>query len=138
MKLSAIRKRLDSLPTRDAAFIEPMECLAITKLPTGPGWVYEIKLDGYRAVAVNSKGKLNLCSRIRKSFHGQYPYIIDSLSDLPENAVVDGEVVALDDEGQGQISRCFSLVAPWGSRTGPSVRLGRTSQTTAIDFKAPA
>ena len=100
MKLSALRKRLDSLHTRDAAFIEPMECLAITKLPTGPGWVYEIKLDGYRAVAVNSKGKLNLCSRIRKSFHGQYPYIIDSLSDLPENAVVDGEVVALDDEGR--------------------------------------
>jgi bifunctional non-homologous end joining protein LigD len=100
MKLSAIRKRLESLPSRNAAFIEAMECLAVTKVPSGPEWVYEIKLDGYRAVAVNSKGKLNLYSRRRKSFHGQYPYIIDALSDLPENAVVDGEVVALDDEGR--------------------------------------
>jgi ATP-dependent DNA ligase len=42
--------RLSSLPTRDPAFIEPMECLAVAKLPDAPGWVWEIKLDGYRAV----------------------------------------------------------------------------------------
>jgi DNA ligase D-like protein (predicted ligase) len=91
---------IDSLPQREAAFIEPMECLAVTKLPEGPEWVYEIKLDGYRAVAINSKGKLNLYSRNRKSFHRQYPYIIDALSDLSENTVVDGEIVALDDQGR--------------------------------------
>ena len=32
-------------------FIEPMECLAVPKLPNGPQWFYEIKLDGYRAEA---------------------------------------------------------------------------------------
>jgi ATP-dependent DNA ligase len=92
--------RLESLPQREATFIEPMECLAVSKLPEGPAWIYEIKLDGYRAVAINSKGQLSLVSRNRKSFNSQYPYIIEALSDLPENTVVDGEVVALDDAGR--------------------------------------
>ena len=74
-----------------------MECLAVTKLPEGSGWLYEVKLDGYRAVAINSKGKLSLYSRKRKPFQRQYPYIIEALSDLPENTVIDGEIVALDD-----------------------------------------
>jgi len=38
-------RSLNSLPSREAGFIEPMECLAVTKLPEGLEWVYEIKLD---------------------------------------------------------------------------------------------
>jgi ATP-dependent DNA ligase len=95
---------LESLPQREAAFIEPMECLAVAKLPEGPEWVFEIKLDGYRAVAINSKGALTLVSRNRKSFNRQYPYIIEALSDLPENTVVDGEIVALHDSGRPDFS----------------------------------
>jgi ATP-dependent DNA ligase len=95
---------LESLPQREATFIEPMECLAVSKLPEGPEWVYEIKLDGYRAVAINSKGALSLVSRNRKSFNSQYPYIVEALSDLPENTVVDGEIVALGDTGRPDFS----------------------------------
>jgi hypothetical protein len=40
----------ETLSVTDATFIEPMECLATAKLPEGPQWVWEIKLDGYRAV----------------------------------------------------------------------------------------
>ena len=39
------------MPDRAAAFIEPMECLAVPKLPDGPEWVYEVKLDGYLALS---------------------------------------------------------------------------------------
>jgi DNA ligase D-like protein (predicted ligase) len=91
---------LKSLPTRDLQFIEPMECLSVPNVPEGPGWTYEIKLDGYRAVAVKSAGKVNLYSRRKKSFNAQYPYLVDALKSLPENSVVDGEVVALDDSGR--------------------------------------
>jgi bifunctional non-homologous end joining protein LigD len=77
-----------------------MECLAVSKLPDGPEWVYEIKLDGYRALAINVDGKLSLYSRRRKSFSRQYRHVLDALRDLPENTVVDGEIVALDDAGR--------------------------------------
>jgi bifunctional non-homologous end joining protein LigD len=77
-----------------------MECLAVSQLPEGSDWVYEIKLDGYRAVGINSNGKLSLFSKNRKSFNRQYPYLVEALSDLDENTVIDGEVVALDDAGR--------------------------------------
>src|SRR5215469_7394264 len=93
-------KNVESLPSREADFVEPMECLAVTKLPEGPEWVYEIKLDGYRALAINSNGKLILYSRRRKSFNLQYRHIFEALHELPENTVVDGEIVALDDSGR--------------------------------------
>jgi len=48
--------RLETLPKGKADFIEPMDCAPVTKLLDGPGWVYEIKLDGYRAVAVKGGG----------------------------------------------------------------------------------
>jgi len=46
----SLEKQLDSLPPRAASFIEPMECVAVSKLHDGPQWIYEIKLDGYRAL----------------------------------------------------------------------------------------
>jgi ATP-dependent DNA ligase len=58
------------------------------------------KLDGYQAVAVNREGKLTLFSRRRKSFNRQFPQIVEGLSDLPTNTVVDGEIVALDESGR--------------------------------------
>ena len=74
------------------------------QLRAGWDWVYEIKLDGYRAFAVNSNGKLSLDSRRRKSFNRQYQHVVDALRDLPKNTVVDGEIVALDDAGRPNFS----------------------------------
>jgi len=87
------------LARENATFIEPMECLAVSRLPDGPQWVYEIKLDGYRAIAVRSGGNLNLLSRRGNSFNRQYPGVLGGLADLPDNTVIDGEVVALSEAG---------------------------------------
>jgi len=95
--------RLRSLPTRDAAFIEPMECLAVARLPEGAHWVWEIKLDGYRAIAVKNDSAA-LWSRRKKSLSKKFPYIVEALAGLPEGTVVDGELVALDDRGRPEFN----------------------------------
>jgi len=94
------KKKLDSLPRRAAVFIEPMECAFVPDMPDDPPWIYEVKLDGYRAIAVKSESKLALLSRRRESFNRQFSPVADALVDFPKETVVDGEIVALDDKGR--------------------------------------
>ena len=101
---SKVTLRLESLPVKTAAFVKPMECESVSQLRQVSGWVYEIKLDGYRAIAVKAGKQVNLFSRRRKSFNGQYPYIVEALHDLPNDTVVDGEVVALNDSGKPEFN----------------------------------
>lgn len=89
-----------SLRHSDADFIEPMECLSVSKLPADPNWVWEVKLDGYRAVAVKNGGTVSLWSRNRKSLNCQFPQIAEALKELPDGTVIDGEVVAMGDDGR--------------------------------------
>ncbi len=71
----------------------------------GPDWLFEIKWDGYRAVAFIDDGKARLVSRNQNELTHRYP----ELKDLPKfvdakNAILDGEVVALDDQGRPSFS----------------------------------
>jgi len=72
----------------------------VSKLPEAATWIWEIKLDGYRALAVKSSTGLTLFSRNRKSLNRQFPYIVEALADLLEGTVVDGELVAIDGSGR--------------------------------------
>ena len=100
MTPSDVERILNSLPLGAATFKDPMECLAVPKLPDGPQRLYEIKLDGYRFIAVKSSGKLNLLSRRRNSFNRQYSLVFEALADLPDDTVIDGKVVALNQSGR--------------------------------------
>src|SRR5215469_404269 len=81
-------------------FIDPMELLAVTRLPEGPEWVYEVKLDGYRTQAIRGD-RLRLLSRRGKDFSAQFRLTYEELaSAIPTNSIIDGELVALDAEGR--------------------------------------
>jgi bifunctional non-homologous end joining protein LigD len=63
-------------------------------------WIYEIKWDGYRAIAEVNKGKVKLYSRHGNSFLSTYREVVEALSELKINAVLDGEIVVLNEEGK--------------------------------------
>src|SRR5271163_1926393 len=81
-------------------FIEPMACLEVASLPIGTGWEYELKLDGYRAIAFKTRNRVHLRSRNGKDFAQRYPALVRALEPLPDETVVDGEIVALDESGR--------------------------------------
>jgi ATP-dependent DNA ligase len=83
-----------------ASFFEPMLCLATSSLPEGPEWEYELKLDGYRALAIKTGKHVQLRSRNNKDLGGRFPGVVADLASLPDETVIDGEVVALDDSGR--------------------------------------
>jgi bifunctional non-homologous end joining protein LigD len=72
-------------------FIEPMLLLRTEKLPEGPEWLIELKLDGYRAIAIKSGGKVQLRSRNDNDFNSRYPGLVKALASMPDETVVDGE-----------------------------------------------
>jgi bifunctional non-homologous end joining protein LigD len=85
--------------------IHPMLAESVNDPFDGEDWLFEIKWDGYRAVAFVEGGKVRLVSRNQNDLTARYP----ELKDLPQfikakTVILDGEVVALDDEGRASFS----------------------------------
>src|ERR1051325_2907961 len=97
-------------------FRRPMECKETAKVPAGEQWQYELKLDGYRAEAIKQRGEVRLFSRNGKSFDELFPEIADAVLALRvKECVLDGEIVALDEQGR----HSFSLLQNIRSRQTP-------------------
>ena len=105
------------MPKTKATFIEPMLLLRVEKLPQGADWSYEIKLDGYRALAIKTGGKVQLRSRNDNDFTERYSSIAAALRSMPDETVLDGEIAALDEEGRPS----FNLLQNYGSTEAPLV-----------------
>src|SRR5690349_12341415 len=112
---SAARRR--AAPPASARFIEPMLLLRTDSLPSGEQWLYELKLDGYRAIGFKRNGDVSLRSRNDNDFSGRYPAVVKALGKLPDNTVVDGEVVAFDEGGRPS----FNALQNYGSAPAPVV-----------------
>jgi bifunctional non-homologous end joining protein LigD len=61
---------------------------------------YELEVDGYRAIAFKSGGKLHLLSRNNNDFSGRYAGVLKGLAKLPNETVIDGEIVAVNETGR--------------------------------------
>jgi bifunctional non-homologous end joining protein LigD len=85
---------------RAPAFIEPMKALLVDE--PGPGeWSYEIKFDGFRALAFKHGDNVHLLSRNKKDFVERFPEIADAIAELGgKDVILDGEIVALDEKGR--------------------------------------
>jgi DNA ligase D-like protein (predicted ligase) len=92
-----------------ARFIPPMLLLKTDRLPDDGKWMYELKLDGYRAVAFKKSGLVHLRSRNDKDFALRYPAVVKALARLPDNTVIDGEVVAFDGAGRPSFNALQNL-----------------------------
>jgi bifunctional non-homologous end joining protein LigD len=75
------------------------------------GWEFEIKWDGYRAVAFLNKNKAELKSRNQKSFNEKFYPVFDAVKQWGIHAVVDGEIVVVDEKGMSD----FSSLQNWRS-----------------------
>ena len=81
--------------------VAPMLATAAAALPAGPGWSYELKFDGYRALAFLEGGVITLRSRRLNNLTKTYPSVVAALSKLKtESAILDGEIVAVDASGR--------------------------------------
>jgi bifunctional non-homologous end joining protein LigD len=100
-KASSIEKLLQSLPPAGPRFVEPMKCRLSDTLPQTEAWVYEIKFDGFRGLAVKEGASVQLISRNNKDLGLRFPGVVAGLRELPcQQLVLDGEIVALDREGR--------------------------------------
>lgn len=75
-------------------------------VPQGPNWVHEVKFDGYRTLTVIDHGQVTMYSRSGLDWTDKYRDIARRLADLKiENAILDGEIVALNEDGASSFSR---------------------------------
>jgi bifunctional non-homologous end joining protein LigD len=80
--------------------VKPMLSTLVDKPFDKPGWLFEIKWDGYRAIATKKGRELQLYSRNGLDFKDKFPLVFEALGKLKDDVVLDGEIVALDEDGR--------------------------------------
>jgi bifunctional non-homologous end joining protein LigD len=92
---------LKTLPKAKPSFTPPMKCRRVEKPPSGEEWSYEIKFDGIRAIAVKEGRAVQLFSRASNPLMLKFPEVASAMTRLRcDSAVVDGEIVAVEETGR--------------------------------------
>src|SRR5687768_6665935 len=79
--------------------LKPMLATLVDKPTDEPGWLYEVKWDGYRAIGYLNNGAVELRSRNNKSFNEKFYPVYEALQHWKINAVVDGEIIVVNEKG---------------------------------------
>ena len=91
-------------------FVEPMKPKLLEKPPAAGEWIYELKFDGIRALAIKAGSKVSLQSRNRNELGARFPEVAAAAQSLPvDECVIDGEVVALDEKGRSSFQLLQAL-----------------------------
>jgi bifunctional non-homologous end joining protein LigD len=86
---------------RRLKFVEPMKAAVAAPPPDNGQWLYEVKFDGFRVVAVKNGRNVELWSRNKKRLDERFPEIVQAVARLPvPHCVLDGEACALDEHGK--------------------------------------
>jgi bifunctional non-homologous end joining protein LigD len=81
-------------------FVQPMKATAVTKLPEGDEWIYEVKWDGYRALVLKQGENVRLLSLKEKNLTSDFPMVAESVRGIEaDTAILDGEIVAINAQG---------------------------------------
>lgn len=102
MPVKAAGKVNTAIAGKKSAFpktLSPMLATLVDKAPEEDGWIYEIKWDGYRAIALCNKKEVNIISRNNKPFNDKFYPVYQALQKLQLQAVLDGEIAVLKDSG---------------------------------------
>ncbi len=92
--------RLTSRNSAKPKFVEPMKCKPVMNLPNESNWTFEIKFDGYRCLAIKMDGDVKIFSRNENLLNERFPSVVAALAELPGDFAIDGEIVALDEQGR--------------------------------------
>ena len=102
------RGRPKSVP---AAFIHPCRPTVAKQPPQGPGWAHELKHDGYRLQIHVRDGRVRLYTMNGSNWTDRYPRIIEEAARITGAAILDAEVVCLDDKGVPQFDTLHNRTA---------------------------
>jgi DNA ligase D-like protein (predicted ligase) len=95
----------DSTSFDPPAFRPPQLATLRDKLPAGESWIYEMKYDGYRAMAAVAGGQVRIYTRRGHDWTAEFGYLVPAFSKLtPGSALIDGEICAVDDRGRSDFS----------------------------------
>lgn len=89
-----------------ASFAPPQLATLVDSVPAGPGWIHEVKYDGYRCLIATGGGKVKAYTRTGLDWSDKFSPIVEAFEalDMP-SALIDGEIVALDDKGRPSFGR---------------------------------
>jgi bifunctional non-homologous end joining protein LigD len=93
-------------PAKQPAEFSPQLATLASRVPEGDDWLHELKFDGYRAVVFFENGRVRMVSRNGNDWTARFRAVADALETLPiKNAILDGEVVALDENGRSNFQQ---------------------------------